>query len=255
MSAAGFTIRRAAFADIPALQELIATSARALSRDDYTPAQIEGALRGAFGVDTQLIRDGSYFVIEVGDRLAGCGGWSRRRTLVWQRCARRSRRHRARSRTRTPPKIRAFFIHPDFARRGLGNALLERCEHDAIAHGFPALRADGDAAGRAAVRGARLSRHCSHRMAAGRGPLDPLPAHEQAGPAVSRIASSARAWRTRAAILALQKLAYESEARLYDDWKLPPLTQTLDSLQAEFASTLRAQGARRRPAGRFGARA
>ena len=60
---------------------LIAASARELSKDDYAPEQVEGALRGAFGTDTQLIRDGSYFVIEAGGRLAGCGGWSRRRTL------------------------------------------------------------------------------------------------------------------------------------------------------------------------------
>ena len=67
-------LRRATMADLPALGPLIAASARELSRDDYTPEQVEGALRGAFGTDTQLIRDGSYFVIEVDGRLAGCGG-------------------------------------------------------------------------------------------------------------------------------------------------------------------------------------
>src|SRR6185295_1379474 len=74
-------LRRATMADLPALGPLIAASARELSRGDYTPEQVEGALRGAFGTDTQLIRDGSYFVIEAEGRLAGCGGWSRRRTL------------------------------------------------------------------------------------------------------------------------------------------------------------------------------
>jgi GNAT superfamily N-acetyltransferase len=134
VSAEGFTIRRAGFADVPALQSLIATSARALSRDDYTPAQIEGALRGAFGVDTQLIRDGSYFVIESGDRLAGCGGWSRRRTLFGSD-ARADRDATELDPAKDAAKIRAFFIHPDFARRGLGTRLLERCEYDAVAYG------------------------------------------------------------------------------------------------------------------------
>jgi len=133
-----FPLRRAGLADVPALQSLIATSARALSRQDYTPEQIEAALRGAFGVDTQLIRDGSYFVIEAGGRLAGCGGWSRRRTLFG------SDSRADRDATELDPsidaaKIRAFFIHPDFARRGFGSLLLERCEREAIARGFRRL--------------------------------------------------------------------------------------------------------------------
>ena len=136
MHAAGLRLRRATFEDLPDLGPLIAASARELSKGDYTSAQVEGALRGAFGTDTQLIRDGSYFVIEAGGRLAGCGGWSRRRTLFGSD---------ARSRPRCRPssilpldaaKIRAFFIHPDFARRGLGTMLLDRCEQAAAAHGF-----------------------------------------------------------------------------------------------------------------------
>src|SRR6188472_219391 len=131
-------LRRASLADLPLLGPLIAASARELSKDDYAPEQVEGALRGAFGTDTQLIRDGTYFVIEAGERLAGCGGWSRRRTLFG------SDTRTDRDATELDPaidaaKIRAFFIHPDFARRGLGTRLLERCEHDAIAHGFGRL--------------------------------------------------------------------------------------------------------------------
>jgi GNAT superfamily N-acetyltransferase len=135
MNSTDIGLRRATLADLPMLGPLIATSARELSKDDYAPSQIEGALRGAFGTDTQLIRDGSYFVIEAGDRLAGCGGWSRRRTLFG------SDVRSDRDATELDPaidaaKIRAFFIHPDFARRGLGTALLEHCEQDAMAHGF-----------------------------------------------------------------------------------------------------------------------
>jgi hypothetical protein len=74
-------LRKAAFADIPALNALIARSARGLSSEDYRTAQIEGALRGAFGVDTQLLADETYFVVEDGGRIVGCGGWSFRSTL------------------------------------------------------------------------------------------------------------------------------------------------------------------------------
>ena len=73
--------RLATAADAGPIATLIALSARGLSANDYTAPQIEGALSGAFGVDTQLIRDGTYFVVEDGAQLVGCGGWSRRRTL------------------------------------------------------------------------------------------------------------------------------------------------------------------------------
>jgi GNAT superfamily N-acetyltransferase len=135
IAVAGHELRPATFADLPAIGALIAASARELSRGDYTPEQVEGALRGAFGTDTQLIRDGSYFVIEAEGRLAGCGGWSRRRTLFGSD-ARADRDATELDPARDAAKIRAFFIHPDFARRGLGTWMLERCEQDAMAHGF-----------------------------------------------------------------------------------------------------------------------
>ena len=130
-----FTLRAATLGDRPALTPLIATSARDLSRGFYTPAQVEGALRGAFGVDTQLIHDGSYFVIETHGRLAACGGWSRRRTLFGGD-ARADRDAGELDPRIDAAKIRAFFIHPDFARRGLGTLLLEHCESAAAARGF-----------------------------------------------------------------------------------------------------------------------
>ena len=128
-------LRRATLADLPLLGPLIAASARELSKDDYAPEQVEGALRGAFGTDTQLIRDGTYFVIEAGGRLAGCGGWSRRRTLFGSD-ARSDRDSTELDPAVDAAKIRAFFIHPEFARRGLGTLLLDRCEQAAVAHGF-----------------------------------------------------------------------------------------------------------------------
>ncbi len=236
MSAEDFSIRRASFADISALQELIATSARALSRDDYTPAQIDGALRGAFGVDTQLIRDGSYFVIEAGNRLVGCGGWSRRRTLFGSD-ARADRDATELDPTRDAAKIRAFFIHPEFARRGLGTRLLERCEHDAVAHGFASLEMMATLPGVRlyAARGYQGVSFIDWPLGDGL-TIRFLPMSKPAPHYPYRIVRAGV--EGAPAILALQKLAYESEARLYDDWQLPPLTQTLDSLQAEFASAL-----------------
>jgi GNAT superfamily N-acetyltransferase len=229
-------LRRATMADLPALGPLIAASARELSRGDYTPEQVEGALRGAFGTDTQLIRDGSYFVIEAEGRLAGCGGWSRRRTLFG------SDARAGRDATELDPatdaaKIRAFFIHPDFARRGLGTMMLERCEQDAMAHGFTRFELMGTLPGvrlyaaRGYQPGERIEWPLSDGLA-----IPFIPMSKNAAPSPVRIEKAAVADAT--AILALQKLAYESEARLYDDWSLPPLIQTLPGLLEELATSM-----------------
>lgn len=130
-----YTLRPAIRADHGALQLLIARSARELSAADYSPEQIEGALRGAFGVDTQLIDDGTYFVAESGGGLVGCGGWSRRRTLFG------GDSHGERNAGELDPRtdaarIRAFFVDPGHARQGIGRALLQRCEAEARTCGF-----------------------------------------------------------------------------------------------------------------------
>ena len=131
----GYLLRLATADDRAELEKLIALSARELGSADYSAAQTEGALRGAFGVDTQLIRDGTYFVVEQAGQLVGCGGWSRRRTLFGSD-ARPDRDAAELDPRRDAAKIRAFFVHPLFARRGIGAAILDRCERDAIAHGF-----------------------------------------------------------------------------------------------------------------------
>jgi GNAT superfamily N-acetyltransferase len=128
-------LRKAAQADIPVLEALIARSARGLSRDDYRPEQVEGALRGAFGVDTQLLSDETYFIAEDNGTPVGCGGWSFRATLFGGDA--RAGRDASRLDPLTQPaKVRAFFVDPGWARRGIGSLLLERCEHEARAHGF-----------------------------------------------------------------------------------------------------------------------
>ncbi len=128
-------LRLASRADVPALEALIARSARGLSLDDYRAAQIEGALRGAFGIDSQLLEDATYFAAEEHGTLAGCGGWSYRATLFGGDA--RAGRDASLLDPRTQAaKIRAFFVEPSKARRGIGSLLLERCEREAKARGF-----------------------------------------------------------------------------------------------------------------------
>ena len=129
------SLRKAAFEDRSRLEKLIAESATGLSGEDYSREQIEAALEGAFGVDSELIRDGTYFVAEVGGEIVGCGGWSRRRTLFGSD-AQPGRRSDLLDPVRDPARIRAFFVHPSWARRGIGRAILERCEAEAGEHGF-----------------------------------------------------------------------------------------------------------------------
>ncbi len=133
-----YRIRRATLEDRAALERLIAESARGLSRGDYTDEQVEAALASVFGVDTDLIHDGTYYVAEVQDGPVGCGGWSKRRTLFGgDRFAARDSGHLDPS--REPAKIRAFFVRPDWARRGVAGAILETCEREAQAEGFRSL--------------------------------------------------------------------------------------------------------------------
>jgi N-acetylglutamate synthase-like GNAT family acetyltransferase len=130
-----WTPRLATDSDIPALESLIPLSVRALQAAHYSPAQMTAALGPVFGVDRQLIRDRTYFVVEEAGQIVGCGGWSKRKTLYGG------------DRNRTgedaelnpqidPARIRAFFVHPDWARRGIGRSILLHCEAAAIQAGF-----------------------------------------------------------------------------------------------------------------------
>jgi GNAT superfamily N-acetyltransferase len=148
-----FTIRLATPADVPVLRELIDASVRGLQAQDYTPSQLDSALRTVYGVDSQLIADGTYFAVECASPeaaslptpldagqmiIVACGGWSKRKTLyggdVWA----------GREDTLLDPrtdaaKIRAFFVHPAWSRRGIGGLILDACESAAIAAGFRRL--------------------------------------------------------------------------------------------------------------------
>jgi GNAT superfamily N-acetyltransferase len=156
-------IRLAEASDIPLLRELIQASVRGLQAGDYSAAQMEGALRTVYGVDTRLIADGTYFAAEAmgasameasgaeslgakslgaessgGALLVGCGGWSKRKTLLG------GDQFAGREDALLDPatgaaKIRAFFVHPAWARRGIGGMILEACEAAAWAAGFRRL--------------------------------------------------------------------------------------------------------------------
>jgi GNAT superfamily N-acetyltransferase len=129
------TLRNATLADVPGLEALIARSARGLSTGEYRSSQIEGALRGAFGVDTQLLTDQTYFVVEEAGEFVGCGGWSYRSTLFGGD-ARAGRDCSSLDPRSQPAKIRAFFVDPAHARHGIGSMLLAHCEQQARIHGF-----------------------------------------------------------------------------------------------------------------------
>jgi GNAT superfamily N-acetyltransferase len=133
-----FAIRLAVVDDVPALSALIAASVRELQAAEYTPEQRETALRSVYGVDTQLIADGTYFAVESDGELVGCGGWSRRKTLYGgdQFAAREDW---LLDPARDAARIRAFFVHPKWARQGIGAMILEQCERAAVAEGFTRL--------------------------------------------------------------------------------------------------------------------
>ena len=133
-----YRLRAATFDDIPALEALIRVSAHELSVGDYSGEQVEKALQGVFGVDTQLLKDQTYFVIETDNGLAACGGWSYRATLFGSD-QRRERDPSPLDPKKDAAKIRAFFVHPGHARQGLGTWLLSHCEQCAKDKGFTCL--------------------------------------------------------------------------------------------------------------------
>jgi GNAT superfamily N-acetyltransferase len=113
--------------DIRALERLIPLSVRVLQAAHYSAAQMEAALGPVFGVDRQLIRDRTFFVAEVDGQIIGCGGWSKRRSLFGGDHG-RSGFDPELDPIHDPARIRAFFVHPAWARRGIGRRIVEACE-------------------------------------------------------------------------------------------------------------------------------
>ena len=130
-----YELRLATEHDIPELRELIPFAARALSVGYYAEPQVGSMIRHAIGVDSQFIADGTYFVVADTERIAGCGGWNKRATLYG------GDRSKGESDPLLDPatdaaRIRAFFVHPDPVRRGIGRRLIETCEDAAREAGF-----------------------------------------------------------------------------------------------------------------------
>lgn len=146
--------RLALLSDKTALTKLIDRSVRELQVADYNPIQIESLLQYVYGVDTQLIEDGTYYLVEISNSttsaeqklIVGAGGWSKRKTLFG------GDRFKTDSylQTQIPqdnllnPKedaarIRAFFVHPEWARQGIGSLLMRTCENAASEAGFSRL--------------------------------------------------------------------------------------------------------------------
>jgi len=133
-----FTTRLATNTDISTLQNLIAASVRGLSEGYYTANQIESSIKYIFGVDTQLLIDGTYYVIENESTIIACGGWSKRKTLYG------GDQHKSIADPLLDPnteaaRIRAFFVDPAWARQGIGKMLIQHCETQAMNNGFTAM--------------------------------------------------------------------------------------------------------------------
>ncbi len=130
-----WSVRLAREVDAPAIEILIRVSARVLQSSHYSETQIERALGSVFGVDHQLLSDRTYFVAEHKGQIVGCGGWSKRKTLFGGD-AMKTEMDIELDPKRDSARIRAFFVHPAWARCGIGRAILERCEKAIQLAGF-----------------------------------------------------------------------------------------------------------------------
>jgi len=158
MQGTALHLRLATRDDLPALRDLIPLSVRSLSRDHYTDEQIESGLRHVFGPDTLLIDDGTYFVVDADAGLAAAGGWSKRDTLFGGDQAQRAE-DRLLDPATEPARIRAFYVHPDWARRGLGKRIVEACVDAAKAAGFRRMELAATLPGIALYRACGFEEH------------------------------------------------------------------------------------------------
>jgi GNAT superfamily N-acetyltransferase len=172
-------IRKAVPADVPRLREVIEASVRGLQAEDYSPAQLEGALKSVYGVDSQLIADGTYLVAEINTpdtsapQIVACGGWSKRKTLYGgDQYA--GREDSLLDPSRDAAKIRAFFVHPDWARRGIGSLILGACEKAAMKAGFTRLEMGATLSGVAFYRAMGYAEGENQSVALGNGEALPI---------------------------------------------------------------------------------
>ncbi|MGH7179382.1 MAG: GNAT family N-acetyltransferase [Tepidisphaeraceae bacterium] len=153
-----FHLRLAQDRDIDAIATLIPLAVRELSEPFYSPREIERAVAHVFGVDRQLISDRTYFVAELDGQIVGCGGWSRRKTIFGgDQTTFKEASDQALDPRVDAARIRAFFVHPQFARRGIGRAILIACESAAREAGFRKLELI------ATLPGEPLYRACGYR--------------------------------------------------------------------------------------------
>lgn len=132
-------LRLAQTMDIPTLKTLIDQAVRHLGGRDYNSQQVESSLKYVFGVDTQLITDGTYYIVEINGQLAGAGGWSKRKTLYGGDQAKAETEDNLLDPTQDAAKIRAFYVHPHWARQGIGRQIMQACETATRQAGFTRL--------------------------------------------------------------------------------------------------------------------
>ena len=152
MPSDAISLRHATADDIPALEALIEASVRGVGARHYSAVQIEQSLDHLFGVDQRLIDDGTYYVAEAEETLVGSGGWSRRQTPFGGDQAASVRDATLRDPDTDPAVIRAFFVDPEWTRRGIGHALLVHCEQAARAEGFDRFELTATLSGHAFYR-------------------------------------------------------------------------------------------------------
>ena len=163
MTDSGITYRKAKLSDVPALASLVNDSARGLSHLDYSSTQIDAAIGTVWGVDEELIRDSTFFLAEVPDvsasnasktRIVGCGGWSKRSKLFG--ASSKNEMSKLLDPETDASRIRAFFVHPDWARKGIGKKIITLCEIEARQAGFKRMEL------MATLPGYRLYRACGY---------------------------------------------------------------------------------------------
>lgn len=147
--------RKARLADVELIKAIIVESVHGLGSNDYNEIQRKTALGSAFGLDTALINDKTYFVVEAESEIIACGGWSKRKTLFGgdQQAGRQSEFLNPNTES---ARIRAFFVKPNWARLGIGRRLIELCESEALEHGFHSTELV------ATLPGHRLYRACGY---------------------------------------------------------------------------------------------